>query len=69
MGGRLERIGKYLDLLLKDVVLKLKSYIKDTCDVLHKINIIKIEGDLWLVGIYVETLYISIPHATGLQTI
>lgn len=65
----MERIGRYLDLLLKVLVTKLKLYVKDTCDVLQKNDNLKIEGDLWLVRIDGESLYTSIPHICGLQAI
>lgn len=40
--GPLERTGKYLDVMLKDMVISLQSYVKDTRDVLAQINEIKL---------------------------
>lgn len=36
--GPLEQIGKYLDLLLKDMVTDLKSFVQDTQHVLAKLD-------------------------------
>lgn len=65
----MERTGKYLDHLLKDMVIKLKSYVKDTRNVLQKIDNFRIEVDLWLVGIDLASLYTSILHTCGLKVI
>lgn len=35
--GPLERVGKYIDCLIKDLVELLPSYVQDTGDVLNKI--------------------------------
>lgn len=70
VGGPLERVGKYVDLLLKDMVTLLPSYVKDTGHVLSKIEEIKIEHSSFLLGsIDVEALYTSIPHNWGLNAV
>lgn len=67
--GPLEKIGRYLDALLKEMVFELPSYIRDTLDVLAKIEEVTVSPGTLLVGIDVESLYTSIPHAWGLAAV
>lgn len=67
--GSLDRIGGYLDSLLKEMVCVLKSYMQDTRHILAKISDLKIEGEAWLIGIDVESLYISIAHDCGIRAV
>lgn len=69
INGPLDRVGSYLDLLLKDVVYELKSYVQDTGHVLSKLAQITVEGEVWLIGIDVESLYTSIPHDCGIRAV
>lgn len=54
VGGPLEKIGKYLDLLIKEMVSQLKSFVKDTADILRKLQDQAILEGTYLVGIDVE---------------
>lgn len=67
--GPLEWVGKYLDGMLKSMVVDLQSYVKDTRYVLASITKIKLEEDILLVGIDVESLYTSIPHEWGIKAV
>lgn len=58
--GPLERVGKYLDNLLKVMVTDLKSYVRETGDVLGHIAEIDLQG---------KPLYTSIPHEWGIRSI
>lgn len=51
VNGLLERIGRYVDELLKDMVPRLESFIKDTKDVLDRTTKFQIEEDSWLVSV------------------
>lgn len=51
------------------MVIDLKSYMKDTGDVLRHISQISVQGELLLVGIDVESLYTSIPHDWGIRAV
>lgn len=62
-------MGKYLDSLLKEMVIDLRSYVKDTGDVLRHISQINVQGEVLLVGIDVESLYTSIPHEWGIKAV
>lgn len=53
--GPLKRNGIYLDALLKEMVSELPSYVKDTMDVLFKIQEVTVPPG---------ALYTSIPHAS-----
>lgn len=67
--GPLERVGKFVDAMIKELVGELPSYVQDTRDVLRKIDGIKVPTDTLLVGIDVESLYTSIPHECGIQAV
>lgn len=56
--GPLEKTGRYLDSLLKKkMVMSLKSYVKDTRDILANISNLTLEEEVWLVGVVVESFY------------
>lgn len=63
--GPLERLGKYIDCLIRELVVLLPSYVWDTGDVLNKILNLHVPQEALLVGIDVESLYTSIPHEWG----
>lgn len=65
--GPLEKSGKYIDSLIKEMVFHLPSYVKNTGDVLNKLDQLNVPVGARLVGIDVETLYTSIPHQWGLK--
>lgn len=67
--GPLERIGKYTDALIKQLVLLLPSFVKHTRDVLSKIEDVPCPEGALLIGINVESLYTSIPHEWGLRVV
>lgn len=67
--GPLDRIGKYLDSLLKEMERELRSYVQDTRHVLAKIADLEIEGEAWLVSIDVESLYMSILPECGIAAV
>ena len=65
------QISKYVDYHLQPAVTNLKSYVKDTTDVLNKISQVneKITNDSILVTMDVRSLYTSIPHEEGLNAV
>lgn len=62
IGGLLVRVWKYLDLLVKNMVYFLPSYVKDTGDVLNNIQELEILHGALLMWIDFESLYTSIPY-------
>lgn len=67
--GPLEQVGKYIDSLIKDLVGTLPSYVRDTDDVLNKIKDLTFPVEVLLVGIDIESLYMSIPHEWGISAV
>lgn len=65
----LEKIGKYVDRFIKNLVTSLPSYVQDTRDVLIKSQDLDVSPGVLLVGIDVESLYMSIPHEWGLGAV
>lgn len=66
--GPLEKKGKYVDRLIKNLVTSLPPYVQDTRDVLIKLQNLEVPPGSLLVGIDMESLYTSIPHEWGLRT-
>ncbi|XP_056407822.1 uncharacterized protein LOC130303807 [Hyla sarda] len=69
VGNLTQNIGIYLDEVLRPFVLCLPSYLRDTMDLLLKIQDIIMEEDYWLCSIDVEALYSSIPHNFGINAV
>ncbi|CAJ0967227.1 unnamed protein product [Ranitomeya imitator] len=59
----------YLDRLLRPFVTALPSYIRDTSDLLTKLEGVMVEPDTIIASIDVEALYSSIRHKDGLRAI
>ncbi|XP_073521541.1 uncharacterized protein [Phyllobates terribilis] len=66
MGGLCEPICQFVDFFLKQCVETIPSYVKDTTDVLRKLDGITLEADMWFVTCDVESLYTSIQHSDGI---
>lgn len=65
----LERIGKYVDTLIKELVQDLPSFVQDTRDVLRSLENFTLPPQALRVGINVESLYTSISHDWGLKAV
>lgn len=63
----MENIGKFIDCKLEHIVESLPSFVKDTKDLLKKIDSIQLEEDMLLVGLDIESLYTNIRHQDGLE--
>ncbi|CAJ0951533.1 unnamed protein product, partial [Ranitomeya imitator] len=61
-----QNVGIYLDDVLRPFVVSLPSYIRDTMDLLRKLEGISLEPGTLLASIDVEALYSSIPHEHGI---
>lgn len=59
----------YVDHILQSFVKALPSHIRDTPDLIKKIEGITVDGDAKLASIDVEALYSSIPHSWGLKAV
>ncbi|XP_075684194.1 uncharacterized protein LOC142652437 [Rhinoderma darwinii] len=55
----------YIDQILRPFVVSLPSYVRDTMDVLRKLEGIRCDQDVLLASLDVEALYSSIPHDQG----
>lgn len=64
-----QNVGIYLDEILKPFVLSLPSYLRDTTDLLGKLEGVSFGDHFWLCSIDVEALYSSIPHNCGLRAV
>lgn len=62
--GPLEKIGKFADALIKELVRDLPSFVQDT-----RLDTLTLPMGIFLVGIDVESLYTSIPHKWGLRAV
>lgn len=67
IGGLTEQVGVYIDQILNPFVLSLPSYVRDTQDLLKKLEGIVLEDNTLLVSIDVESLYTSIRHDLGVE--
>lgn len=63
--GPLEKVGKYVDALVKELVCELPSFVQETQDVLRQLEMVVVSPGAIPVGIDVESLYTSIPHEWG----
>ncbi|XP_075697341.1 uncharacterized protein LOC142662932 [Rhinoderma darwinii] len=67
IGGLCDPICRFIDHYLKSSVECLPSYVRDTTDVLKRIDGVSLDADMILVTADIESLYTSIRHADGLQ--
>ncbi|KAM4038358.1 uncharacterized protein ACNLHF_016669 [Anomaloglossus baeobatrachus] len=64
-----QNCSMYIDQILRSFVTTLPSYIRDTLDLLGKIEDITLEDNMILASIDVEALYTSIPHDKGMEAV
>lgn len=57
-----QNVGIYIDQILRPFVVSLPSYIRDTTDLIQKVEDVSFDRNTLLCSIDVEALYISIPH-------
>ncbi|XP_053571499.1 uncharacterized protein LOC128661246 [Bombina bombina] len=69
IGSITEKIGEYVDKHLRPFLLTLPSYVKDTTDLLKKLDGVVVGEKTILASLDVESLYSSIPHNVGLLAI
>lgn len=62
-----EPLSQFVDIVIKDIVKTLPSYISDTRDVLKLLSDITVPDNAYLVTFDVESLYTNIPHEGGLE--
>ncbi|XP_069588555.1 uncharacterized protein [Ranitomeya imitator] len=66
-GGLCEVISEVIDYFLKPIVSSLPSFVRDTSQVLQRIDELEMEENMLLVTADVESLYTSIRHEDGLE--
>ena len=64
-----EKISAFVDEHIKQFVPHIKSYVRDTPDFIKKIENFKLNGDYFLVTMYVTSLYTNIPNHEGLVAV
>ncbi|KAM4043956.1 uncharacterized protein ACNLHF_014260 isoform 1-T2 [Anomaloglossus baeobatrachus] len=69
MEGMCDPICKFIDYYLQPMVETLPSYVRDTTDVLRRIDGIFLEEDMTIVTADVEGLYTCIVHEDGLRAV
>ncbi|CAJ0964821.1 unnamed protein product [Ranitomeya imitator] len=62
-----QNCGLYLEEILRPFVIAIPSYLRDTTDLLQKLEGLQLDGSFLLGSIDVEALYSSIPHEVGLR--
>ncbi|CAJ0944087.1 unnamed protein product [Ranitomeya imitator] len=62
-------IGIFLDKVLNLIAGRAESFLRDTTDFLNKINELSITGEVLLASFDVTSLYTSIDHKRGLETV
>ncbi|XP_077123749.1 uncharacterized protein LOC143781120 [Ranitomeya variabilis] len=66
IGSLTEGICRFIDFYLQQCVETLPSFIRDTTDILNRLNGIQLEDNMYLVTCDVESLYTSIGHDHGI---
>ncbi|KAM4795913.1 dynein axonemal heavy chain 9-like [Rhinophrynus dorsalis] len=69
IGSICEKASQFLDSKLRKYVVELPSYVKDTGDILRKIEDLPVEDTTLLVTCDVESLYTSIGHEQGIEAV
>ena len=64
-----EKISHLVEVILKPLVPKIRSYIKDTTDFIQKIENIELRPGTVLVTLDVTSLYTNIPHIEGVKAV
>lgn len=64
-----ENASSLIDNYLSPHVTSLSSYVKDSIDLLKKIEGIFLPVNTWLIALEIESLYNTIPHKKGLDVI
>lgn len=64
-----QNCGIFIDKILSPFVQSLSSFVRDTTDLLQRIDGLTIDPEHWLVSIDVEALYISISHNLSLKEV
>ena len=63
-------ISEYVDFYLQPIVKQIPSYVKDTTDILCKLDTVKfVPNKSYLVSLDVKSLYTSIPNAEGIKSL
>ncbi|XP_069605745.1 uncharacterized protein [Ranitomeya imitator] len=69
IGGLCDPVCKFIEHYLQPLVESLPSYVRDTTDVLGKIDGLVLEPDMVFATVDVESLYTSIQHMDGLEAV
>ncbi len=68
-GGPTEKISQFLDFHLQPHVPKIKSYTRDSGDIINHLEQLKIPPNCILTTIDVKALYLNIPHSEGIKAV
>ena len=64
-----EKISQMIDIILRPFAQKGSSFVKDTPDVISKLQTVEINDDEWLFTMDVKGLYTNIPHDEGIEEV
>ncbi|XP_075181514.1 protein spinster homolog 1-like [Anomaloglossus baeobatrachus] len=64
-----QNVSTYIDTVLRSFVLTLPSYVRDTMDVLRRLEDVQLEDGVLLIILDVEVLYSSISHEYGCEAV
>lgn len=65
--GPTEHLSAFLDTILKPIVSKLPSFVRDSTHIVATLTDLKLPSEVILVTIDVSSLYTSIPHHEGIM--
>jgi hypothetical protein len=65
--GPTEKLSAFLDVWLKPLLPSIPSHIRDSSDLITKLEQLKLPKDCILATIDVKALYLSIPHKEGVE--
>lgn len=69
VGSVTQNAGIYIDKILRQFILSLPSYLRDSSDLLCKLEDVTLEEGTLLASIDVDAPYSSIPHDFGLKAV
>ena len=64
------RISEFVDYYLQPEIKKLESYVKDTTEIIKKVEALdQVRDDSYLVSVDVRSLYTNIPYKEGIEAV
>ena len=64
-----ERISEFIDFFLQPIVTEQNTYLKDTSDLIRKIEMLKVPDNALIITLDYESMYTNIVHAEAYQAV